>query len=607
MRKHVIALLVLTLAVFLAYSNSLKSPWVLDDFLASKTIEVSDFQSLLGFRKITSLTFLLNTMVLPLNPASLRFVNILIHILNVFLVYVLAYKTVLLWFRETEPKTNIHLPAFSVAFLSSSIFALHPMNINAVAYIIQRATSLATFFVLLSLLIYIRARQSSGHVQAFLFYAVSGMFIVIGIFSKENAVMAVPLIILYDFVFLSKFNMKELLKKLSIITGIGFVIFVFVSYAWNLHTVIIELVGFFLEPNELLPSRGWMAINVSWTPLQHILTEFRVLSRYLFLLIFPLPQFLVFDFLGFPLSTGIMYPITTLFSMIFVLCLILFSLVTLKRFPLLSFGMLWYFLAISLESFFALGSDLYFEQRNYLPLSGMVIGIAGHGVVTYGGKLNNRKVWSIVIICSVVLGSLTFWRNFVWEDSIILWRDTLIKNQFNHRAHYNIGNAYQREGSRDKAIEHYKRAIDLNPNYADAYVNLGVAYTSRGRMREALELFQTAIDIKPGHPKAHYNLGKAYQLEGFLDSAVEHYKIAIDLKPRYPEAHSNLGVAYHSQDLMDQAIQHYRIAIELNPGSRGAHFNLGKAYESLGLTEEAEKEFAISERLGSKKYKKRDN
>jgi tetratricopeptide (TPR) repeat protein len=58
---------------------------------------------------------------------------------------------------------------------------------------------------------------------------------------------------------------------------------------------------------------------------------------------------------------------------------------------------------------------------------------------------------------------------------------------------------------------------------------------------------------------------------------------------------------------MDQAIQHYRIAIELNPGSRGAHFNLGKAYESLGLTEEAEKEFAISERLGSKKYKKRDN
>jgi hypothetical protein len=335
----------------------------------------------------------------------------------------------------------MHLPAFSVAFLSSSIFALHPMNINAVAYIIQRATSLATFFVLLSLLIYIRARQSSGNVQALLFYAVSGMCIVIGIFSKENAVMAVPLIILYDFVFLSKFNTKKLLKKLSIITGIGFVIFVFVSYTLNLHTVVIELVGFFLQPNEPLPLRNWMAVNVSWTPLQHILTEFRVLSRYLFLLILPLPHFLVFDLLGFPISTGITSPITTLFSTIFVSCLILFSLVTLKRFPLFSFGMLWYFVAISLESFFALGSDLYFEHRNYrnyIPLSGMVIGITGHGVVTYGGKLNSRKAWSIIIICFIVLGSLTFWRNFVWEDSIILWKDTLKKNQFNYRAHYNI-------------------------------------------------------------------------------------------------------------------------------------------------------------------------
>jgi hypothetical protein len=452
MRKHVIALLVLTLAVFLAYSNSLKSPWVMDDFLARETVEVSDFQSLLGFRKITYLTFLLNTMVLPLNPASLRFVNILIHILNVFLVYVLAYKTVLLWFRETEPKTNIHFPAFSVAFLSSSVFALHPMNINAVAYIIQRSASLATLFVLLSLLAYIRARQSTGNVQAFLFYGVSGIFIAIGIFSKENAVMAVPLIILYDLVFLSKLNTKELLKKLSIITGISFVIFVFVSYAWNLHTVIIELVGFFLQPNELLPLRGWMAVDVSWTPLQHILTEFRVLSRYLFLLILPLPHFLVFDLLGFPVSTGITIPITTLFSTIFVSGLILFSLVTLKRFPLFSFGMLWYFIAISLESFFALGSDLYFEHRNYLPLSGMVIGIASHGVVTYGDKLNKRKIWSVVIICSVVLGLLTFWRNFVWEDSIILWKDTLKKNQFNYRAHYNIGNAYLRNTIKELLI-----------------------------------------------------------------------------------------------------------------------------------------------------------
>jgi tetratricopeptide (TPR) repeat protein len=597
MRKHVIALLIITLAVFLAYSNSFNSPWIMDDVLALKTIEASDFESLPGFRQITYFTFLLNAMVLPLSPASLRFVNILIHILNAFLVYVLAYKTLLLWFKDSEEKTAMYLYAFSVAFLGSTIFALHPVNINAVVYVIQRGTSLATFFVLLSLLAYIQARQSPGNVRALLFYAVCGISLVIGIFSKENAVIAVPLILLYDVVFISKFNIREIVKNLSIITGIGFVIFVFVSYTWNLHSVIIDLSGFFLNPNELLPPRGWMAINVSWTPLQHFLTEFRVLSRYLFLFIFPLPQFLVFDLLGYPVSTGITTPITTLFSMILVSCLILFSLVTLKRFPLLSFGILWYFLAISIESFLALGSDFYFEHRNYLPLSGMVIGIAGHGVVNYRGKLNSRKAWSIVIICSVVLGSLTFWRNFVWEDSFVLWKDTLNKNQFNHRAHYIVGNAYQREGSRDKAIEHYKMAIDLSPNYADAYISLGVAYISEGRKKEALEFFQTAIEIKPDYAEAHYNLGKVYQLEGLLDNAVRHYKIAIELKPQYPDAHSNLGVAYESQGLIDKAIEHYRIATEVDHDYAAAYYNLGHAYQTQGFIDKAIKNYQIAIQL----------
>lgn len=185
------------------------------------------------------------------------------------------------------------------------------------------------------------------------------------------------------------------------------------------------------------------ASDVYWTPLQHILTKFRVVGRYLFLLILPLPRFLVFDWWGFPVSTGVAEPISTVLSMAVIIGVISFALYARKKLPFLFFGIVWYFLALSLESFVVLGSDLYFEHRNYLPAAGLIFGSSAQMMTVFKGKaVKQQLLWVVVLLLSAMLGVLTFQRNLVWKDSITLWKDTVEKAPGNIRAIAALGNSY---------------------------------------------------------------------------------------------------------------------------------------------------------------------
>jgi tetratricopeptide (TPR) repeat protein len=652
MKRHVIAFLLIVLSVFLAYSNSLKGTWAMDDIIANEPLKIHHIRDFFGFRKITYITFHLNQLIAPFNPASFRFVNILIHILNVFLVYVLARVTLILYFKHSGHqkqgpgkggKSSLHPAdlAFYTALLAGAFFAVHPINISVVAYIVQRMAALSTLFVLLSLLSYITARQSPQRLKSVPLYLFSGLCVVMGIFSKENAVIAILLVLLYDYVFISGFNRKGFLQKLSVFAGIGILSLAFASYFLNLHIVLADLAGFFLEPNSPLSGKGWMAADVSWTSLQHFLTEFRVLSRYLFLLVLPLPQFLAFVWWSYPVSTGITEPITTLFSMVVVFSLLSFSLLRLKRFPLLCFGILWYLIAISLESFFALGSDLYFEHRNYLPLTGLVIGIFGQVIVSSRITLYDRRVWTAAVIVCVVFGSLSFMRNNIWRDSLTLWNETLKRNPSDYRVHNNLGYAYQKKGMLEKAIEHYETAVRLKPDYPKAHNNLGYAYQAKGFLGKAIEHYRAAVRLKPDYSIAQYNLGNVYNVTGIPAKAVEHYKVSIGLNPSNYRAHNNLGVAYHSLGIfikaiehykraielrpdyheaytnlgntsmalgqIDSAVEYYKFAIQLNPNYPEAHFNLARAYKSQNDNHRAEKHFDIARRLKPEMFTSKHN
>lgn len=600
-REHLLAVIILIAAVMLAYSNSLNGTWAMDDVVANKPVGISDIKDIAGFRKLASLTFSINHYLAPFSPAYFRLVNILIHIFNSLLIYLLAYRTMaLISTGATDNKK--HLPAkdektpFYTALASSMLFALHPLNINAVAYIVQRMASLAAMFVLLSLVFYITASFSIGRLKAGVFYLFSAVSLLAGILSKENAVMAVPLILLYDYIFLARFRIRPLIGKITVISGIGAISIGLTSYYLGFHRTFMELIKMILHLNQPLKETGWMAVDVYWTPLQHILTEFRVVSKYISLIFVPLPGLLVFDNWGYPLSKGIISPFTTLLSIIFILGLLIFSVLKVRRLPLLCFGILWFITAISLESFFALGSDLYYEHRNYLPLSGLLIGIAGQAFVALKERADKKTVLIAIAVLSLTLGSMTFMRNFVWKDSVTLWEDTLRKNPSNIRALMSLGNAYMKLPDFGKAKGYYKEALRIsNQDKRLSFLNgavyrLGMTYLFEKDLKEAKRL----IDLMEGTIESYnVNILKGFYKAsiGDPDSAVEIYRKVLPETNQMDAlvVYTLMGDAYRDKGMWDKAIESYSRAIAMDATFAAAYYGTGVAYlakRNIGLAKE---------------------
>jgi tetratricopeptide (TPR) repeat protein len=595
-KKHLLAISFISIAVFLAYANSLNGTWALDDIVAGKPVAFKDLHDFIGFRKVAYLSFALNQFIAPFSPVNFRLLNILIHILNSAMIYILAYKSMLLYAenhqqgvrkQREKPDTTLHDKAFHAAFFSSVLFALHPININAVAYIVQRMASLATFFVLLALLSYIGATKASDRRKAFLLYGVSGVLVIGGIFSKENAVMAIPLILLYDCVFLSHCEWQLFRKRMLLVCGIG-ILSVGLSFGLlKMHTAVFDVVNQFLSPEQPLTGKAWTAVDVYWTPLQHLLTEFRVISRYLFLLVAPVPNLLVFDWWGFPVSKGLADPLTTAFSFIGILSLFVVSVWKLKRYPMLCFGILWYFCAISLESFIAIGSDLYFEHRNYLPVAGLFMGVAAQMAISLWKKVDRKIMLSVILIIGTTLGVLTFSRNFVWKDSLTLWGDTVSKAPSNVRAILALGNAHLQLSEFQDAERYSREVIRISVRderlsfLDDAAYSLGMLLLFSGKMGEAADLIKRyELTVESYRPQILKGFYKASAND--FDGALEAYQKVVDQTKARDSVVVNtlMGDAYRKKGLADNALKHYAKALSLDPWFSAAYYGMGLVYMS---------------------------
>ncbi len=427
--------------------------------------------------------------------------------------------------------------------------------------------------------------------KSILYYAGSALFFILAIFSKENAVMVLPALMVYDFVFISSFRWSEFRKRFIPIAGIGIILGTAVAYYFHAGGFIVKIITLFSSPHKPMGSYGWTGIDIRWTPVEYILTELRVISRYIFLVFVPLPSYMVFDYSSaYPVSRDLFHPITTLFSLFFIASMVFFSLRYIKKLPLISFGIIWYLITISLESFIAVGLDPYFEHRNYLPGYGLFLALSSLLIYTDrpGVRIKKEVIFAVV---ALLLFVLTLVRNGVWKEGTLLWEDVVEKSPDNARAHLDLGLAYKSKGMSDEAIQQYQIALNLKPNYAKAYNDMGNAYWSKGLHDKAMEQYRIALDLKPDYVEAHNNLGNAYLSQGLSDKAIEQYRIALDLKPAYAEAHNNLGNAYLSQGLHDKAIEQYRTALDLKPDYAEAHNNLDNAYGSQRRSDGAKKQY----------------
>lgn len=177
------------------------------------------------------------------------------------------------------------------------------------------------------------------------------------------------------------------------------------------------------------------------------------------------------------------------------------------------------------------------------------------------------------------------------EEAVENYRRAVERQPDLAEAHYSLANALLSQGKRDLALHQYRRALECKPDYAEAYKNLGVLLKERGQVEEALRCFQQAVQHKPDYALAHFEAGNARHVRGELDAALACYRQALRFRPNLFEAHINLGNVLKDQNRLDEALASYRCALLLQPDSALTHNNLGVIYLEQGKLPDAEASF----------------
>jgi len=473
-----------------------------------------------------------------------------------------------------------------IALATALLFVAHPIQTQAVTYIVQRFASLVTLFYLLTVVCYLKWRLASQEARnRYLWYGGAVLCTVLAMKTKENSFTLPFMILLVEVVFFRPFTKKRW------VTLIPFLL-----------TLLIIPIS---RGDALGEAEGFARDTATISRSDYLFTQFRVIVTYLRLLVFPVNQNLDYDY---PIYHSLLEP-TVLVSFLFFLSLFSLGLYLLFNSQLkthysqlVSFGILWFFLALSIESSIIPITDVIFEHRLYLPSVGfflvMILGMK-KGLEGLGRRGVREGIPFILVLASLSIA--TFQRNVVWKDGVSLWKDVMEKSPNKARGHENLGVAYKEAGLLDLAIHQYREALRLQPEYPQAYNDLGIAYTEKNLVDDAKSAFYKALELWPNSSKAHNNLGAVYKKQGILDKAISEYQQAIKLDPDFADAHNNLGVVYVERGLLKEGITEYRKAIKLKPVPE-IYYNLATALELSGEKQEAIEHYQQFIELAPEKY-----
>ena len=575
-------------AGILAYSNSLRGPFLFDDpttivsnplirdlgrFFTDPALFMAFPRRFIGF-----LTLALNYRLGGLNVAGYHAVNLLLHLATSLLLY--AFCRVLLSRANPEkPKSAPDRPHF--AFLAAILFAIHPIQTQAVSYITQRFTILATLFYLLALLCYCRARLSGRYGRTFphtaAWYAAALLATICAMLSKEISFTLPLAVVLCDLTFFRD-RLRNRLNWLVPFIGTLAILPILTLLTGASEPELSSLVGTG-HPSALLPSHH-----------DYLITQLAAIATYLRLLLLPVNQTLDYDY---PLYSSL--SAVPLLGAVLLLALIVLAAALLRRSSdsiterLAGFGILWFILSLTVESGLVPLADLVNEHRLYLPSVGVSL-VAAAVAAGLEARISPRKVQVAAGCLVFILAASTWKRNLVWSDEILFWSDAVDKAPGKARPHYNLGVILSRRGITDAAEQEFTTALTRDPGHASALYNRGVLRASRGDFEAAQADYRKALNIEPSLAEAHNSLGALHASRGELNEAIQAYRLAVSLAPNLADARNNLGAALAAAGSPDAAITEITAAIRIDAGNPAYHENLARTYAMKGLIGRAEEE-----------------
>jgi tetratricopeptide (TPR) repeat protein len=563
------------------YGNTLHVPWYFDDFgniVRNPLIRdlSAAWHKITAQRGLAMLSFALNYHFHGLELPGYHVVNILIHLLTTFLVYLNLRRV----FR-CQPV---------LALLSALLFLCHPLQTQSVTYIVQRMTSLSGLFFFLSLYLYVRAREllvegkyfvSAGHLLFYLFSLVSGA---IAVYTKQNAAVLPLCILLFDRYFLPK-------QKQSRWWLVLYLLPYFAAPVWMALTQfvfpVINGTGIRVITSTTDPAKGLAIAKGSDSEyvLTYLVTEFSVLWLYIRLLFLPYGQVLDYQY---PLVTSL---ITIKNAMAFfgLAGLVTAAAMFRKRLPLVSFGIFWFFIALSVESTI-IPLDPAFEHRLYVPMFGFVVLVPQ----LLDWCCRNRAKIVTLFIMVVIYAVMTWFRNDLWSHEYEFYEDQYAKVPHSTRVMVCLSKSYIDMGRDQDAEALLRKVIKADPSVQWAYVNLSSILMRKQRMDEALEVMMQGLKTNPFSSELYNKLGAFYDLQGKPELALKTLSKAISISPEYAETYTNLGVVYAGLKRWSEAEKYYRLGISALYENPKAHYNLGVALYSLGRVSEAADAFRLA-------------
>ncbi|MFH1278608.1 MAG: tetratricopeptide repeat protein [Candidatus Eisenbacteria bacterium] len=567
---------ILLAAVAVAYIPAIRAGYIWDD--ARYVTENEALRSAGGLARIwfdvgatiqyypmVFSTFWVEQRLWGLHPLGYHLVNVLLH----------GGSAILLWMILRR----LSLPG---AWLAAALFALHPVQVESVAWITERKNVLSGFFYLAAMLAWVGwarpDKPAAGARGDRRLYTAALAFFVFALFSKTvtSSLPAAALLVLY----------------------------------WKRGRITLKdgapLLPFFAAGIAMGTLTGWMEKNVvgavgadwDYSFVERLLVAGRALWFYLGKLLVPVN--LAFNYPMWTIDEGSVVAWTMPAAAVLAGALLFAYRNRIGRGPLVAalfFGGT-LFPALGFIDVYPMRYSFVADHFQYLACIGpfaLVAAAAATRLAGAGRRLPAGEtpggIYAIGAAIVIVLGALT-WRQAVpYENIITLWQDTLKKNPASFLAHNNMATHLVDWGRLDDAIRHLSDAVRLKPDFYEARCGLGTALTEKGRTAEARFQLEAGRDLRPDKPWAWVYLGDAYRAESKPEEAIENYERALEVDPSNARARNNLANLLSEMGRFEKAIPHYREAIRLDQRNANSRRNLALALTAGGKADEAVREY----------------
>ena len=594
-RRHWFWALLLLALIFIAYAQIFRAGFIWDD--ESHLTQNPCVVGPLGLKEIWTTTqavyypLVLTTFwvlhkVVGLNPLPYHLLNIFLH----------AASAILLW-RVLE------VLRVRGAWLGAALWALHPITVQSVAWVTELKNTQSCLFYLLSILFFLRWEQEgapvfsqpqrrSGERVCVVSFVSSLGFFILATLSKPSVVM-LPIVLA-----LCIWWMRRKIRWRDALALAPFALISALASVWTIWEQRFHARAVGPDWAQTFPERLIVAGKAIWF--------------YLGKLLWPHP--LIFIYPRWDVDSSKVVAYLPLLAAIAGLVALWFTRAKWGRalffaaayhvislFPVLGFFSVYFFRYSFVSDHFQ-----YLASMGPLALAGAGIAILLGGFcetpadfVSYRDTVPRsrntiatprRRLVLSAGVCGILLlslGSLTWRQSAEYHDLFSLYTATLQKNPGCWMAHYNLGIVLSEQGEADQAVDHYRRAVALRPDYAEAHYNLGRLLVEQGQLDDAIVHYERATAINPADAEAQNNLGVTLFGIGRADDAIAHYRKALEIQPDYAEASCNLGNALIAKGDFDGAIARYTRCLAAIPDQEEAQYNLASALLRKGRTDEA--------------------